>query len=1061
MPIEQMIVTEREGGRGVNRAHGNGYQLAARSPGLNDKTCGLIRDLCVPLAASLRIEDATRQEDDWRKTLPRGADPRSCPHPPEILRAFPLIWSYWQIENDMYVLAQVRYLGWCRSDQRPNNFLAHALVFSPRDLAPCGYNPLALSRAKLMQTTDDGVTTELPVIPQFPAVPTLAKNTSLLTKSPYREQAAALISCLAGQADSSPPLLLCMADWDQGPQLIEALLDLLPPPARCRTAFRSFAGHGPSARPQKILVAWKEDISSLNLNPSSYQANTSYQVFNFVEGKYLSVQPGRYASFVTAEMQKPQSDRLDQHHRLARILELSEPADWDRLIAVTELDACGVGRETVREAMQFLAKLAANPATTTEVLKFVEPHLRRLVQERNTEQLRAVSGDVATMANAAVSLPDPASARNFIGQIRTLAREALAGEQVLTASALLDACGEARKDVLVEVLREQLTPTCKLQTPPDEENRGQLVDLLLEALRLAGVPSPKSAPAQPSPAPPPPAAGGPSPSTSAAAGRTEEPPLPYGPLLVALFRAASAVSRVPGVWKDVADKHVKPFFGDGMDPVHKETLKELARLVPEQSCPQGSLWLNIALLKAGDAQGEDLYRSLERIAVAASQASDPGTLKEVLPWLQGRLQEEDQVLAIGRMADKTSGDSPIGEQLYSQYRDQLAQIAKPQQQQEIRRDLATAGAANVLCREFLEQVLPWRDEHQESATRLQFWTDAILKNSPAVLNAVREEVARRLQQQHDLDSMLLLVLGLLRPPSNPQDASPGFLSLYQALIQVLPIEPPSKEVAPILAAPPAGIDSRIKARVEVINFLREVEGHASKPGWSVVQFPSDSPVWQAVGQLDGQDKEAAIHWCVDTLNSSGIATPQEAESLWKMLSAAKTKSPKDVTEAAYRLLKDRDGVTAVQFAMAFAQHVIGNSAQAGSWADMFAELVKSFDPADRKLLQKHLDRRFCVHSAAYDQGIERLCSRARLPLPKWLSETAPLPPPKLGGRAQSQPRENSEGIVGFAVGFFKRLFQKSRGPKQPGASQNPAPEPRIPTKPLDKSKPNQRRDRKR
>jgi hypothetical protein len=1034
MSIEQMIVTDREGGKGVDPNRGGGYQVAARSPGLDDKTCMLIHDHCVPLAAALEIPDARQKERAWDDALPRNEpDHRHHPYPAEVLSAFPVAWSYWQLKDDVYVLAQVRYLGWCRADPRPGNFLAHALVFSPQDLAPCGYNPMALSRSRLIRSTDDGVTTSLSVISQFPSLLEGPQEQHLLLRSPYREQAAAMVSCLTEPSESKP-LLMCLADWRQAPLVIDALLDLLPPPVRCRTGFCSLAGRNRMEGSPKILAAYGEDISFFNLFPGSYQANADYFVFNFIEGKHIPVRSTRYAALVADALQKSQPERLQKHHDLAVKLKLTEQADWDRLVTVTELDDSGVSLETMLEVISFVAELAVKHGVAAEALTLVRPTVKRLALARNAAQLRSIGPKTAVIVDAAASQKGGAPLDQFRAEVHSLANDALGRGRVQLASAILGAAGQFRGPILLKMLEERLlcgprdtgpekdpgqaggpesaqpssrpTPLEELISRVDGEDRRELVEMLMEAVQqvLASSEPPAQLPAASalSNSPPPPASEKARTALSVSGPSVLEG-LP-GRLLVSLFHAASEASMVAEVWNRIGNRIVKPLFGKDVDDVERGILQDLAQFVSAGSCAQASIWLNLTLLRARGSGEEEFCLALERIAAALSHSPDPASLKEALQLARGRLRDPTkQTIAVGRMVEKTIDRSPAEDELFREYLTNLSRNG-PQHREKIRCDLASHGVNRPIARDFLRIVLPW--DREKGPDRVQHWIDRIFKPYPATLDEVRKQVARELQSRQDLQTVMPLAQRLLVRLQGEQDSGRGYVQLFEALILKLPMAPMSKEQTKMVASAPATLDKKVRARLDVIMLLGGVEDASSSSDWSVAQFPSADLAWQGVRQLEPQDREAAIARCLRTFHQTGIKTPEQAEGLWRMMNAAGRGSAEAVAETTWDLLKNRDAVSAVQAAMAYGQLVLEKPHQA-AYADMFAYLVKRFDSGTCALLEQHLERRFCKRDPDYEAGMETLCHRANLALPRWLRSS---PPPSSAPREMPEQQEEGEGL---------------------------------------------------
>ena len=1043
MLVEQLIITDRPPGKGVDPNADRGYQLAARSSGIDAEIYRLLKPICAHCGdvvyRSPASSEARKRQQEWYDAI---TDPNAALVVPEkILNEFPPAWVYVRLKEDLFALVRVCYVGFSY-DNRFGNFLAHALVFPAETLVSCGHNPLALVRSDLFRSRDEVDLTTLPALTALPRLVEPAASSPWL-RSPYRECLLPVASALCTVRNTGQVLYLCLSEWQQAVPLMESLLDLLPPSARCRTPFctyyvgpaqtRALSGGTEGSKTETsaydmLAVCGDSNVPSLGLMPNSYEAGSKHAVFNFVESRFTDVgQPTAYASFAVACAQNGRRDRLDGHHAIAEQLGLgNEHVAWDGLITLVELREPTMAFEAVRAAVESLERLVTQPVQVAAALGLVSPHVRRLAEMSNVGALNELAPSLAALVDRAGPEVRP---QPFLAEVEEMAAKALDGGSPRRAAALLRACGQASGGLLLALVRDRLRAPEGFQVAPaTAEERTQLVDLLLEGLQLAG---------------------------------RQEANVPFDRLLVAVFHAAAQISRLPEVWERIGESIVKPFFESDLSGEKQQALRGIIAEIPPAECPQASVWLSMRSLEASKPTGEDLYRQLENVAESlAHAAADDKAFNKVLRILQESLQEPPRrAFALGRMSEKTA-NTPVGDNLYAQYR--LVIESQPVDRISLRRALAKAGVAHVLCRDMLgsPRILPWQEP--ESRKAFDVWETSILKPFPTVFDVVCGGVAQRLGQSERLEAVLPLAKQLILRRSGA--AGPGLVSLFGALVSALPMKPLSGENAMLLASPPDRLDPGAKARLAVLSFLAAVKDVAAKNAWSVTEFRHSDPAWHCAAQLDDQDKTEALDWCLDTFSATGIIAPEQAESLHCMMEAIGKGQPKDVAEAAHHLLDGRDKVTAVQVAMAFAYGALASTIQSLYWAEAFGHLVHKFDSATRRLLEEHLRYRFTRGGVQYDKEMAHLCSCAKLAEPK---PSAPLPPPSMmpvGQGELSAHNMRRRGILARLAQWFRGGFrheddipgapriQDPSGPVKPMAAVYPTVPPTSVARPQKKPK---------
>ena len=255
MPVEQLIYTDLPRGQGVDPNCG-GYQIKACSPNLSDEFRARLDSICRHYGAAVYLaapRAAREAEQQWR------IETASVDEIPEaVLRAFPTIWTYDQLNADTFALTRVGYCG-LTHDNRPGNFLAHALILTPEDLSEFKFNPLTLARSGFFRAQDHGSSTVLSSLTYLGNDTTGTLNGEILGRDPYRQHMPDMLRALCGAMTEQRPLLLGLTDWSEGNLLVESLLNLLPPSARSRTTFTTYesdrqwtphAGSGPRSAKQ-------------------------------------------------------------------------------------------------------------------------------------------------------------------------------------------------------------------------------------------------------------------------------------------------------------------------------------------------------------------------------------------------------------------------------------------------------------------------------------------------------------------------------------------------------------------------------------------------------------------------------------------------------------------------------------------------------------------------------------------------------------------------------------------------------------------------------------------
>jgi hypothetical protein len=1009
MPVEQLTFTDCPRGTGVDPT-ATGLQVKACSAGLSPEVRQQLVAICMhhgqAFSLSYAPPAAIEREQAW---LTQTGNRKAMPA--EILDAFPIIWSYDWLADDLFALTQVRYIG-LTHDGRTGNFFAHALVFAPRDLGPHGHNPLALSRSNLFRSHSRDEGTILPTLPDLGASVKDQTHYDLLRAAPYHDRLADMISALCTATPATRPILLCLSDWRQAAPLVEALLDLLPPSLRRRLTIctyesdRTWVPSTGTGRPaglaaaHHLLVLCGTSDRPFHLRPDEYQS--VYTVFNFVGDQFSEITASsRFAAFAARSVIDGQVERLKQHHALTERMGLEkEMSAWDALVPAVDLPDTHPTPKGLAEAAASLATLAMRPEQAQAALDLLVLRARSLAQANDVAPLRVLtSGLAALVGKVATGTPADALSHPVVAELRQLAGDAFAQGHGRTTAALLQACGPARDCALMALLGDALSDSrLSLSSSLDTADREQVVNLLLDGLRLAEE-----------------------------AEETRE----SDQLLVLTFRVAHEVDLVADVWERIGEALVQARLSGDWDAEKLALARAVVKHTPADCCPEASAWLNLKLLEATRPAAEQLPTMLTEIARAASRsAAAAGFTADVLRFAQERIPEENQyAVVLGRMAEAAHGTA-AGQTLFAAYQDVMEQI-RDKHRNRIHRKLAQADVVHVLCHELLDEVLPWDDE---SPNKFQRWRSVVLDPHAQVMDGLRQQVAGLLTEpgQAEARNVAPLVEELMPKPQAKAAAQPGSLALYQAVVLSLPLEPLPDQWSQPLASPPDGLPPEVAARLRVLKFMREIEQRAIGPRWATTEFPYDDPAWQRdVPSLVPDDKSRMLTWCVDTFATTGVTTPEEAQGLTRLLAAVGEESPQSIANVAARLLVGSDPVTCVLVATAFARCALEGAEPDGTWGDIVKEILIRFDKSTLQLFDAHLTHRFCRRDQEYEARLEQLrisvgLSRpqpAALPTKVGDLTTSPSPTP-------SQPLGVAASVLDSAKRSWRRLSGKPRAPKK-------------------------------
>jgi hypothetical protein len=1013
MPVAQLIFTDLPRGSGLDPARA-GYQIKVCSGDLDAQLREQLAAIAMHYGEAVyryAPQAALDRETAWRAQavcLDRVPD--------EVLGEFPIIWSYDRLRDNRYALTRVSYTG-LTHDGRFGNFLSHALVFSPESLAAHGWNPLALARRHRFQDVDPRNETARPALSNLGSPDGTPPEASLLAREPYGGRLVAIVSALCTAIRAHRPVVFSLPDWRLAQPLVEAVLGLLPPSARCRTtvcthesdrswvASTGIGGQEYRAGAHQVLVLGGAD-QGLGLRPDEYQS--TYTVFNFTSNQFSPPgEPSRFATFAAGCVLDGHLDRLQQYHELLEILEAGQDVQaWDDSVPATALFEEQPGPEAMAGAVRVLAAQIRQTHQAQRVLDQLWPHVQALDRTDHWVALGTLASDVSILADLLPAEPNAAPSPSFLGRVRRLTGRALLLGRARMAAALLNLCGQGREGFLLGLLSEALAGppiSSVVRARPDDQK--QLLQLYLEGLRLVE----KTPASQPS----------------------------FAQLLRATYETACEANLVSEVWGRTGDS-IRSYLAGSWDKDKQNLAADLVRHIPATICPDGNSWLNLKLLEEVPEEGEDLLQRLEETARSCARSTDaekrtadvlrlarerlrePGLLAEALgrmaeaahvaEWASALMADRREVLTEQELAAYGWDDAEV---FFTAYREALRPL-EPARQYEVRRKVAEAGVVHVLFRELAAELLPW--DEQKSPEHLAAWQTQLMDHHAGLLDGVRRQLAGLLAHSRQAGGVLLLAEKLL-PAQTGKGASPGLVALCAAVVKQLPLLPLPGRLSESLACVLEQPASESAARLRILKLLYAIERKAENPSWSTETFPHADPIWMRdVRSLDRAEKTGVVEWCLDTFTATGVTAPGQAWGLIQLLKAAGMESEVQIADAASRLLRGRDSVTCVLTIMAFARLFLQGVQPESTGGGVIGTLAQRCDPTTHRLLLDHLAKRFCRADEAYVQRLRQLCREAGLPA---------VGPAELAGRpkeVRQDARAGGGGAARAVSAWVKRLW---------------------------------------
>ncbi len=388
MKIQQQIYTSCPHGEGYDGI--SGFQVKARSKGLSDSVSRALLPYGNHYHLPHRLR--TREYEYYR----RGKD-----LPPEFLDQLPVTVTYHRVDENLYGLTRIRYIGKDYSG-RPGNFLAHSLVFPTEALKPFKYNPIALSRSPLYHhsltggTEIDALEDLRSCVPQDTAVD--EKWMSRVDNGPYAQSYEGVLSAMVRRVYRERPFIFCFNHHAHALDYIENLLMMLPPSMRCRFTFTTY-----EPEPYTLLTGSNNDETFYPLHLAATIALEQGGTFDFrpyhlhqflvhdFPGNRSSTfpEPSPYTGTVIELCAGNQPERLEMHHQfLEQIGAGMKPETWDALslagglVNNPHLDESRRGAAAI---LQTINDVACTEPQVIRAMELVGPLLQKTAGEETDE----------------------------------------------------------------------------------------------------------------------------------------------------------------------------------------------------------------------------------------------------------------------------------------------------------------------------------------------------------------------------------------------------------------------------------------------------------------------------------------------------------------------------------------------------------------------------------------------------------------------------------------------------------------------------------------------------
>jgi flagellar motor protein MotB len=267
--------------------------------------------------------------------------PRSLKHlesradkiPPEELQKAPVAVHYFAISAEMRGLTR---MVLAENQRGGGNFFAHTLVFPVQMLEPLDYNPFQVIRPDIFQDRAGTAGKELFDLPRFPD----SADRHLLPQfaEPMSAAVRQVLEALTVKPEDQRPVIICSAQADELPRIIEAVVQVLPMEYRPGVTFSTYevdpyrlrSVSGDANLGQRIIGTLPpQEGGKFEFQEDEYLSR--YYIFNLAEQRSSEVSSTipEYGRLAAETLQTGKWRGLETAHQLFSALEIApSPGDW-------------------------------------------------------------------------------------------------------------------------------------------------------------------------------------------------------------------------------------------------------------------------------------------------------------------------------------------------------------------------------------------------------------------------------------------------------------------------------------------------------------------------------------------------------------------------------------------------------------------------------------------------------------------------------------------------------------------------------------------------------------
>jgi hypothetical protein len=892
MPIEQLVIADRLGGKGINENGGRGYQPAAKSDGLQQDCIDFLKNICPHYGQAVKvISSACNEATSWaQKEGDKPEEQRSRQIPDNVADKFPVSWNYTPLVDKKFAITRVCYAFSC--ENRPGSFMSHSLVVSPEMLEQLEYNPLVLTHSDLFWRNDQPDVIKLPSLETFSARNKVDGLYKVLTTPPIKDKLANIISALISEYPVTKPVVILLPDWKAGNAVCEALLDILPPTRRCRTGVSTFAtdfkwapGNMRSENRKSLhdlIILGKDDNQPSSIKAFDYQQN-EYSIFNFAEDKFNEQpQACAYAVFAEKCLLEDNYAKLQKMQNLCEILNcVEDPAAMNSLIAADIIFNKQVTPSELVQILQVIQEKCNQPQQVRYVIELLDKFIKEYYNNNDHAGMAMVASGCGNLLQQ-MSLAEVMQLEFYTDMAKNI-DDSISNGKWRMAEAVATLFGKEYKNILVESLFKCIEDSnLSVSCSKDSDDMSKMAEVIQYLYIFID--------------------------------KNSDCKLSLDNLMIALCEAAQKAGCAGPFWKLIGASPVIPYLQDNFNE-KKDLANSLLSIFQAVHVPEACTWLRYLQISNSTLEPEQLVQACVEVVDAGSCSSDCAEVIAKIPELiKNRIpQTNNQALALGMIAEHACMYSYL-DFLFLRYQSIMNNL-DPEMSEKVRNSLLEQQCIEVVSREIIENLNPWKATQK---TTLAQWKKCILDSNSKILDKIYGELATQIHQ-NNLDAIILAEIVVPDELKN-QNISNNLVRLLQEIALHLPIAPLDGKWSLVFVKLDefSTFSKAAISRIEILKFMREMNISSSKSDWKIVKFPTSGSIWEKVKDLSSQDERAAaVKWSLGVFKNCGINNSAEAQHFINILKCAGIVSHGKVASFIFDLIKDRDLVTIILIISAF------------------------------------------------------------------------------------------------------------------------------------------------